>query len=743
MEVYDFGGYATRSNLRCSDGRTILPNAFKHMDGQKVPLVWQHQRNTPENCLGYAVLENRNDGMYCYGKFNENPRAQQVKHLVEHGDITSLSIFANDLTQKNKNVSHGNIKEVSLVYSGANPGAFIDNLAIQHDDGSIEEVDGEAIIYSGMDFDVLEHSIDEDEEDEMEHAETTTRTAKQIFDSMDDDQKNLVYALVAHAMEDRDDEDEDEDGDSASHSDDDGDEYIEEGENYMQHNVFEGSASTQTSVVTEKDVENIFANAKKTGSLKTATQDYLQHMADEGRLAGYSEDFLEHGIENLEILFPEAKAVSPTPEMIMRQQSWVSTVWNGTKKVPFSRVKTVFADITKDEARARGYIKGNRKVEEQFGLLKRYTTPQTVYKLQSMDRDDQIDITDFDVVAWMKAEMRLMLNEELSRAVILGDGRQSGDADKINETNIRPIWKDEDLYTIHAIIPKAAMATATDRLALSDLYIDTVASAMEDYEGSGSPICFMAPGTLTAMKMARDKIGRRLYNTDAEVAAALGVSKIVPVPLMKGDVNIREGREGVAAETGKHFRLDMLIVNLSDYTIGADRGGAVSLFDDFDIDYNRYKYLIETRCSGALTKPYSAIAVETEVDLVKTVTVGVDDPSQNRFGKKVSELQRGIVLHTGTYYGTLKYVDGYTKFSNDVNLQKGHYLSLTLNKDGEDDVYTKIIGGNGDWKKVDDGFCVYYIRDPKTQKIAVQTRNGGNVTSEKVYTLYGLTMGEA
>lgn len=598
---YDFGGYATRANYRCADGRTILPNAFADQDGAKVPLVWQHQRNNPDNVLGHALLENRDDGVYCYCTFNESPRAQQTKLLIEHGDVNSLSIYANNLTEKSKQVSHGIIREVSVVLAGANPGALIDNVVVQHSDGSFDEVDGEAVIYSGEEIESsIEHAAPaavaqkaatgKEDEGSKSNSSVSDRSAKDIFDSMTEDQKALTYALFSFAMTAG--EGDDDDDDSAKHS-------AEGGDSDMKYNVFEGSAEKKGPALSHDDISNIFDLAKKTGSLKGAAEDYLEQMNEENGL--------EHSVTQLDILFPEAKATRPTPEFLSREMDWVPKVWNATNKSPFSRIKSVYADITKDEARARGYIKGNKKVEEQFGLLKRVTSPQTIYKLQKMDRDDIIDITDFDVVAWIKGEMRTMLNEELARAVLIGDGRQPGDADKISADHIRPVLTDEDLYTIHHIIK----GLPEDENEKGKQLIKEALKARKNYKGSGSPTYYGDVDTITTMLLVEDKNGRRIYNTMTELASALRVREIVEVPVMENCK--RDGRSGVEAENGKKYQCLGLIVNLADYTIGADRGGAVSLFDDFDIDYNKYTYLIETRCSGGLRRPYSAISLEVEL----------------------------------------------------------------------------------------------------------------------------------
>lgn len=591
---YDFSGYATKANVRCADGRTILPNAFKGQNGGRVPLVWQHQRNDPENVLGHAILENRDDGVYAYGVFNNSPKAKIAKELLSHGDINAMSIFANKLMQKGKQVMHGEIKEVSLVLAGANPEALIDNVVVEHADGGVEEKENEVIIYSG---EVMEHSesfdIDDDEDDDVddvEHAEGqngSDPTIQQVFDSMTDQQKTVVYAMLAHALsgeDDEDDSDDNDDGTDAEHSDE-GDDDI------MKHNIFDDSTTPeQKNTLTHDEIVSIFKDAQRQGSLRQAVQDAC----------------LEHGIENLEILFPEAKAVNTTPEMIMREQEWVAKVWNATRKSPFSRIKTTAADLTKDEARAKGYIKGKKKVEEQFALLKRVTTPTTIYKKQGLDRDDIIDITDFDVVSWLKAEMRLMLNEELARALLVSDGRLVSSEDKINEQNIRPIWKDDDMFTIKYPVDMSGKVTNE---AKTDAIVEAANRARKNYKGSGSPTLYIDPDSLTTMLLAKDGIGHRLYKTTSELAAALRVRDIVEVPVMEGLTRTKTDDDN----QNHTMALVGIIVNLTDYTIGADRGGAVTMFDDFDIDYNKYKYLIETRCSGALTTPYSAIVLEYEV----------------------------------------------------------------------------------------------------------------------------------
>lgn len=578
MERFDFSGWATKANLKCSDGRTIMKDAFKHNDGQTVPLVWNHQHNDPNEVLGHALLENRDEGVYAYCTFNDTESGKTAKLLVQHGDVNALSIYANQLKQKMSNVLHGNIREVSLVLAGANPGASIDSI-IMHG----EESDEEAIIYTGEEI-TLAHSSD------AKDSEGTTKednkmaddikktdgeeTVADVFNTFSEKQKTVVYAMIGQALEDAgvtDDDDEDYE-DEMGHS---------EGDDYMKRNVFDNDEQ-QEDVLSHAAMETIIGDAKRFGSLK---ESFLAH-AD------------EYGIEQIDYLFPEAKTLNNPPEFIKRDTGWVSTVMGAVHHTPFSRIKSVFANITEDEARAKGYIKGNLKKEEVFSLLKRTTTPTTIYKKQKLDRDDVIDITDFDVVAWLKSEMRIMLDEEIARAILIGDGRLSSSDDKINETNIRPVVSDAELYTIRQKVSVAANATDDDK---AKAMIKAAVKARKNYKGSGNPTFFTTEVWLTNALLLEDTQGHRLYKNDSEVAAAMRVSKIVTVPVMEG-VKGPEGGDLIG-----------IIVNLADYNVGADKGGAVNMFDDFDIDYNQQKYLIETRCSGALIKPYSAIELELDV----------------------------------------------------------------------------------------------------------------------------------
>lgn len=618
---YDFSGYVTRNNIKCSDGLTIRQNAFKDCDGKSVPLVWQHLHNDPENVLGHCELENREDGVYGYAYFNDTDKAKTAKELVKHGDINAMSIFANRLAKQGADVVHGVIREVSLVLAGANPGAFIDPISLQHADGTISDSEDEAVMY--FDSGILKHE-DSAEKNSSESKESANdETIGDIIKDMSEKQQEAVLTLtsIATGVKTQDEFAEavnelpnKEAIQSAIKSMD------EKQQNvlfYLVGNGFESSPNqngtkedtvAQSDNDTEEDTlmhKNVFDNTE--GSEETLSHDALNEvLADARRIGNVRDAFLEHGITDLEILFPEAKSLNGAePELIARRQEWVSRVWNACKKTPFARIKSTAANLTADQARAKGYIKGNQKVEEQLSLLARTTLPQTVYKLQKMDRDDIIDITDIDVVAWLKREMRMMLDEELSRAVLVGDGRIPTDNDKINEDNIRPIYQDDDLYTIHYDVDGYDSFTSDDDR--SNAVVDAALRARKDYRGSGTPVFFASADVITDLMLAKDKIGRRLYPTMEQLKAALRVSDIVEVPVFEGVTRTSTDPDTHVETT---HNLLGLIVNLSDYTIGADKGGAVTMFDDFNIDFNKYEYLIETRCSGALHVPYSAIALE-------------------------------------------------------------------------------------------------------------------------------------
>ncbi len=565
---YDFSGWATRNDIKCSDGRTIRHNAFIDDDGREVPLVWNHQHNDPFNVLGHAILQNRGDGVYAYCKLNDTETGKNAKELIKSGDVKSLSIWANNLQQHGGDVLHGAIREVSLVLAGANPGAFIDSILIHGENGYESE---EAIIYTGEDISLsdekLEHSASETEEEnpKEEKMENTNydgeKTVEDVVNSMSEEQRTVMYALIGQALEDA--------GAGSTGTGDNG------GEETMKHNVFDDTQEyNNEDVLSHGEMMEIVDDAKRYGSMK--------------------DSFLAHGIENIDYLFPDAKNVSNTPEWISRDMGWVDKVMNGVHHSAFSRIKSMAANITADEARAKGYIKGKLKKEEVFSLLKRTTDPQTVYKKQKMDRDDVIDITDFDVIAWLKAEMRVMLNEELARAFLVGDGRLASDDDKISEDHIRPIFNDAELYTVKIVVDVAHGATDD---AKADAFITAAIKQRKQYKGSGNPTLYCTEDALADMLLLKDSIGHRLYENQSALATTIRVNEIVTVPVMDG------------IKDADNKPLWGIIVNLNDYNVGADKGGAVNMFDDFDIDYNQMKYLIETRCSGALVKPYSAMAM--------------------------------------------------------------------------------------------------------------------------------------
>ena len=588
MEKYDFSGWATRNDLKCSDGRIIRKDAFKHNDGMTVPLVWNHDHTDPYRVIGHALLENRDEGVYAYGSFNDTELGKQAKVYVEHGDITAMSIYANQLQQQGPNVMHGSIREVSLVLAGANPGAYIENV-IKHGD----ELDSEeARIYTGLEFELYhaestakneeekpkkgeEPMAEETKKDKSKETETKEtskqKTIGEIIDTMTEEQKNAVYALVGQVAEDMKGETEDEMEDEMD------DEKSKGGKKTMKHNVFDNE-ERQEETLSHSEMTAILEDAKRCGSLKEAV--------------------LQHGIEQIDVLFPDSQNIANEPEMIKRDDTWVTEVLGAVHHTPFSRIKTVMADITADEARARGYVKGNLKMEEVFKLLKRITNPTTVYKKQKLDRDDVLDIKDFNILPWMKSELRMMLNEELARAILVGDGRTELSEDKIKEDCIRPIWTDADLFTVKYAVEVSSTETAEDK---AKAFIKGCVKSRKEYKGTGNPIMFMPEDILTDCLLIEDKNGRIIYDTIEKLAAALRVRKIVAVPVME-DLSRTVGE--------KVHTLAGIYVNPSDYNVGTDKGGEVNMFDDFDIDYNQMKYLIETRCSGALTKPFAAVALE-------------------------------------------------------------------------------------------------------------------------------------
>jgi hypothetical protein len=615
----DFSGWATKFGIRCSDGRTILPGSFEHQDSQRVPLVWQHGHATPENVLGHAILENRDEGVYAYGFFNQTTQGKNAKVLIEHGDISALSIFANGLVEKAKQVSHGIIRELSLVLAGANPGALIDNIAVTHADGEVDIHVDEAIIYTGEELvhgdpAETEEKTEEkaDEEETAEHAATADPetpkdddpSLEEVYESMDDTQKAVVHYMVGAALESSATSSDTNDTQTDTSASEEVVNHEDKDPNNMGRNVFEQNRETGGSeprhTLSHDAMKGIAANAVKIGSLKEAVEEYA----------------FKHGIDNIDLLFPEARNVTDTPEWDSRRVEWVREVLDKCRKSPFSRIKSLVADITHEEARARGYIKGTLKKEEFFSLTRRVTTPATVYKKQKLDRDDIIDITDFDVVIWLKGEMRLMLEEELARAILIGDGRPADHEDKVKDpagstegAGLRSILNDDDLYAATVYVDVAGDLKNTD-------VVDEILSSMQFYKGSGIPTFYTTLPNMTQMLLARDDMGRRFYRTASELAAELGVDKVVAV----------EPMEEVQDLVG-------IIVNLADYTIGADRGGETSMFDNFDIDYNQYKYLLETRASGALTKIRSAIIIRQAAQGTTLVT-----PAEPTFDPATSEI---------------------------------------------------------------------------------------------------------
>ena len=627
---YDFCGWASKNDLLCSDGRTIRRGAFAGDDGKKVPMVYQHQHTSINNVLGHAILENRDEGMYAYCYLNQNDNGKTAKELIRHGDICAMSIYANKLKQIGNDVIHGEIKEVSLVLAAANPGAAIESVVLEHSDGSTEE---EAIIYSGEDtqYEILSHAdtstqtstdktvneilngmseakknvlyymlakvseTDEEAEDDdviedsdIRHADVSGgRTIQDIFDTFTPDEKKVAFFLIGKAIE--------ESGSMEQSDIPNIDDESEENE-IMKHNVFENNqVDNDETVLSHAEIEEIFRDAKQYGTLKHSLE---AHGVE--NIAMSQVPTTTYGVKNIEYLFPDAKTVTPTPELIKRNDDWVSKVMGSVHRTPFSRIKSTAANLTEDEARAKGYIKGKLKKEEVFSLLKRTTEPTTIYKKQKLDRDDVIDITDFDVVAWIKSEMRMMLNEEIARAILIGDGRLTSSDDKIPEDHIRPVAFDSELYTVPIKIEINTGVTENDK---AKAIIHGIIKGRKEYKGSGNPVMYTTEDTLTDMLLMEDKMGRVVYDSVTKLATALRVSEIVTVPVMEG---LKDSEENDVVA---------VIVNLADYNVGADRGGEVNMFDDFDIDYNAMKYLIETRCSGALTKPYSAMVIKIKTGL--------------------------------------------------------------------------------------------------------------------------------
>ena len=605
----DFRGYATRNDILCTDGRIIRRDAFQHNDGKRVPLVWNHNHSDIENVLGYGILHNVSDGVEVEGYLNDTTKGIAARQILEHGDVTGLSIFANHLSQNGVNVVHGDIKEVSLVLAGANSGAIIEEV-LTHGDGEDEEVltafcnEGVTwLAHSDKDDDEDEEDVEEDEEDvedddeeedveeeklekkQLAHADEDAgnedETVEDVFNSLSEKQKKIVYFMLAKAVEGN--------GDEVKHSDTE--------EDTMSRNVFEtyGNQQEQRTVLSHSDMEQILKDAKRLGSLKESITQHLESGVLAHSITNADGSTQSYGIADIDYLFPDYKSLMEKPEFIQRKQEWVSVVMNGVHHTPFSRVKSMFADITMDEARAKGYIKGNLKKEEVFSLLKRTTDAKTVYKKQKLDKDDITDITDFDVVAWIKAEMRLLLEEEIARAILVGDGRLSSDDDHISEEHIRPIAKEHELFSVKI---RVAMP-GSDVSAETKNFMNQVIRSRKLYRGSGNPTMFTSEDLVTEMLLLEDGIGHKLYKTEAELATALRVSRIVTCPFFD---------ELYASETAVDGDPVLaIIVNMGDYNVGTNNGGQTSFFDDFDIDYNQFKYLYETRISGALVKPFSAL----------------------------------------------------------------------------------------------------------------------------------------
>ena len=712
-EKPDFAGWATVYNVKCGDGRTLKPGAFKGVNGTKVPIVYNHDHQNMDAVLGHAYLEEKDKGIYAYGYLNDTENGKLAKEYVKHGDIASLSIYANHLQERAGEVYHGIIREVSLVLASANPKSYIDTVLV-HADTDTDEWEAEMYFGEPIDTNVeLQHS-DEPAKEELQHSDEPKQEEKkmadqnqggektigEVFDAMTEEQKNVVYAIVGKAVEDA-------LAEQGGNSDggDEGD---------MKHNAFDNYdeyGQDEIHVLSHSEMESIFKDAKACGSLRQAV---LAHTDD-------------YGIENIDYLFPEAKLNAEDPQFIRRKDDWVAKVMAGVSHNPFSRIKSIFADITEDDARAKGYIKGNYKKEEVFTLLKRKTEPTTVYKKQKFDRDDIVDITDFDVIAMVKKEMRWMYDEEVARAFLVGDGRPASSEDHIDETHIRPIWKEEDLFAVKKDVAVAANATPDVK---AKTFIKTAIKARKDYKGSGNPTLFTTEDLLTDMLLLEDGIGHPLYDTEEKLRTALRVSEIVTVPVMEG---LSRTVDGVTKN------LLGIIVNLNDYKVGTDRQGQLSMFDDFDIDYNKMIYLMEGRMSGCLVKPFSAIVLEESISV--TLSVDPTSPNETRYGKEVDDLQSNIEVNSNAIMGTLRYVTGYTGFSEDVSKQSGNFLSLDLTATPADaTVQAALIGGDSDGQlaTVNDGELVVRVTDRK-QQLRIVVTSDANVI-DKTYRLGALKL---
>ena len=765
----DFSGWATVNDVMCSDGRTIRRNAFADNDGEVVPLVWQHQHNDPENVLGHALLENTPEGVRCYGWFNKNPKAQAAKEAAGNGDIKALSIFANRLVQKGRDVVHGMIREVSMVLTGANPEARIDNLSFAHSDGTTDTDFDEAIIYSGEQDIELYHSESDEEDEQMPNMD-------EIFEGMTPEQQALVQAAydqgLADAEENVDEESVGEE-DPEDYEDDDGEEDVEDeefedddevvgeedddyddddeeelaqsmygGNGNMKYNIFEGEENpvVKGNTLSHAEQDVIFKDARKGSTLR---ESFLAHSA-------------EYGIDQIDWLMPEYKNLNNPPEFIKRDTGWVSGVMAAVHHTPFSRIKSMFADITEDDARALGYFKGNRKKEEVFTLLKRTTDPQTIYKKQKLDRDDVTDITDFDVVAWIKGEMRIMLDEEIARAILIGDGRQADSDDKISESHIRSVWKDDPLFSIKVKV------TAEDNVPHAKSIIKKVIKARAQYRGSGNPNFYTTQSVLTEMLLLEDGLGHFLYPSKQALATTLMVNDIITVPVFE----TAGTRSETVGMTTKEYDLLGIIVNLNDYNVGADKGGSVNMFDDFDIDYNQMKYLIETRCSGALVKPFSALVIETEhttpafLEIESSMAPKPWTPKDAKgllrdvalvpetgtvYGVNVSNIQANLDIGSGGITGTSKLISDGSVWDSGTwgtGEDTGNYLAMKAVGIPEGaDAYIELIGGeNGPVKLLasEDYMAVVRVTN-KNQKVKL-TVVSGDMAAQKLYGLSRLTL---
>lgn len=775
---YDFSGWATKNDIKCSDGRTIRNNAFADQDGTEVPLVWNHQHSSPENTLGHALLENRpGEGVYCYCTLNDTEAGKQTKALVQHGDVKSLSIWANQLVEQAKDVIHGVIREVSVVLAGANGGALIDNVLAHADDAD----DGVIIQNSEVDGIYIAHGEGDPQPQKKE--EKKGKTYQDIIDTMTPEQKNVMQVLVGMALEqsgkasgvaahsadgelseeeidkvldsmtdeqlaavsdmvdeasnssDSDNEDDpdlenelmqsldnSDDDDDDDEDDDDDDDYTQE-ENEMKHNAFDSNSLTTNGETKAANlahsaefIGSVFETAKKYGSLKDSV---LAH-AD------------KYGIEDIEQLFPDAKNFYNEPEFIKRRTEWVTKVFVATKKSPFSRIKTMFADITEDEARASGYLKGNRKIPEVFKLLKRITTPYTVVKLQKLDRDDTIDITDFDVVAYIRAEMRVMYEEECSRLILVGDGRDISSPQHVDENCIRPIWKDDDLFSIHKVVPIAANASDDDK---AKAFIRLVIKSRKEYKGTGNPTLFTTEDMYADMMLLTDGMGRDLYDSPEKLKAKLRVSDIVTVPIMEG-LNRQDGND-------TKYLLGIL-VNMNDYVVGSDKGGKLAFFDDFDLNFNKLEYLMESRWSGALVRPFSAMVYEVTYHL--SLTVQPDDPTTTRYGKLISSIQDKVYINDHSIQGELAYISNWTGYDADPTINTGNFLGIKIVPSASAKTYVKTIGGLSDANWIDfgdDDYVVVKVLN-NNQKICFKTViNEGQSNEEvieKTYSCSGLKL---